>query len=116
MTDTIEPITINFTTRERDGETIVKTDSLTDLAVAGAYDAIRLRTLASDNNDGETVATATAIIHSAKPRAVESAKALAREAGTRQEEAFRPGGDRRIRHEARAALKAALRAYRVAKA
>lgn len=111
-----EPVTVAFTVRERDGQTLTTLDSLSDLSVTGAYDAVRIRALANDANDAETVATMSNVIHAAKPRAIEAARTLAREAGKRQEEAFRPGGDRRTRDEAKAALKACLRAYRVSKA
>ena len=112
----LEPVNIRFTVREKDGETIVATDSLTGVSVAGAYDAVRIRAIANENDDKDTAATMTSFIVAAKPRAVEAAKLLAHEAAKRQVEAFKPGGDRKTRAEAQAALRACLRAYRVAKA
>ena len=110
---TTEPVVVSFKSVERTGEIRVAFDDLSSLAVDGGYDALRIRSALRE--DGQDDAIADGILAEARPRALEAAKVSLAKAGSLSSAAFKPGSDAITRRQARACLKGAIRALRVAR-
>jgi hypothetical protein len=114
MTDTLPPIAHTLKAKE-DGTIAVHLDACSSLHVDGAYDHLRIKALAVDEDDTETIATCTLAIADAKPRAKAVAQVLMRDAALKRVERKTGGWNDRSALEERALVKACLRAYRVMK-
>jgi hypothetical protein len=109
-TDT--PVVVSFKVHDRTGETLARFDDWSDCAVGGGYDALRLRNTSEDDT---MKADAHVIVQACAPRALVAAREAVRVSAALATVNMVPGGSREGRLQARAAIKAALRAHRVAK-
>lgn len=107
-----EPVTIDgYSVNERTGQSIPILDAFSDSAINGGYDALRLA-----KSDSITIRqTAQTICAIAAPRAREVAEHLISDAGAIASLAWVPGGSLESRRNAKALIKATLRAERVAR-